>query len=62
MGTELNTKVFEPKDCCSICDSEYNDDEGGIQGYFGMMPVTFCVWCFTSMVDMVHQMDEDFVE
>ena len=40
---------------CSICSSDYTDDEGGVQGYFGIMPVSFCVWCYTSMVDMVTQ-------
>jgi hypothetical protein len=52
-------EVFSPKDICSICDSEYDEDEGGIQGHFGIMPVTFCVWCYSSIVDMVSQLDDD---
>lgn len=56
---ELLTKAFTPKDICSICDSEYDADEGGIQGHFGIMPVTFCVWCYSSIVDMVKQATED---
>mgnify|MGYP000226276053 FL=1 len=48
-------EAFSPKDVCSICDSEYDEDEGGIQGHFGICPVTFCVWCYSSIVDMVMQ-------
>tara|TARA_R110002020_G_scaffold475929_1_gene714592 strand:- start:1489 stop:1668 length:180 start_codon:yes stop_codon:yes gene_type:complete len=44
-------------DKCSICDSKYDKDAGGTQGYFGIMPVTFCERCYSSIVDMVSQMD-----
>ena len=41
---------------CSICESPVAlAHEGGIQGFFGMLPVAFCVWCYTSMEDMVSQ-------
>lgn len=53
--TNPTEDVFKPADVCSICGSEYDEDEGGIQGYFGMMPVTFCVWCYSSMIDMAKQ-------
>lgn len=44
-------------DKCTVCDSEFSlDEEGGIAGYFGIIPVTFCPWCYSSMVDMVQQM------
>ena len=46
---------FEPKDTCSICDSEYDEDAGGIQGHFGILPVTFCEWCYSSIYDMIAQ-------
>lgn len=46
---------LEPKDTCSICDSKYDGDAGGIQGYFGILPVTFCEWCYSSMYDMIAQ-------
>lgn len=46
---------LEPKDTCSICDSKYDEDAGGIQGYFGILPVTFCEWCYSSMYDMIAQ-------
>jgi len=46
---------FKPKDTCSICSSEYDEDAGGVQGYFGILPVTFCEWCYSSIYDMVSQ-------
>jgi len=42
-------------DKCSICEAEYDEDAGGVQGYFGIMPVTFCEWCYASVYDMVAQ-------
>ena len=41
---------------CNICDSEIEEDNGDIVGYFGICPVAFCVWCMSSMTDMVIQM------
>ena len=40
---------------CNICDSEIEEDNGDVVGYFGMCPVAFCVWCMSSMTDMVIQ-------
>ena len=44
-------------DKCSICDSEIEEDNGDIRGYFGICPVGFCVWCMSSMTDMITQMN-----
>ena len=41
----------EPK--CSICESDL--DEQGVIGEFGILPVSFCVWCMSSMTDMIIQ-------
>ena len=41
---------------CKICDSEIEEDNGDIVGYFGICSVAFCVWCYSSMTDMVIQM------
>ena len=41
---------------CNICDSEIDQDNGDIVGYFGISKVSFCVWCCSSMTDMVIQM------
>ena len=43
-------------DKCSICDSEIELDNGDIQGNFGICPVAFCVWCLSSMHDMIEQL------
>ena len=44
-------------DKCSICDSDIEEDNGNIIGYFGITPVAFCVWCFSSLTDMVMQLN-----
>ena len=34
---------------CSVCQSPFDiEGEGGISGVFGICPVAFCVWCYTS--------------
>ena len=43
---------------CSICDSELEEENGDIIGYFGISPVGFCVWCMSSITDMVIQMND----
>ena len=40
---------------CNICDSEIEEDNGDVIGYFGISPVAFCAWCMSSMTDMVIQ-------
>ena len=49
---------------CSVCSCEFTEEEGGILGFFGMLPVAFCPFCFSSMCDMVDQLstDEDLEE
>ena len=42
---------------CNICDSEIDEDNGDIVGYFGMCQTSFCVWGVSSMTDMVIQMN-----
>ena len=42
---------------CNICDSEIEEDNGDIVGQFGICPVAFCVWCVSSMTDMVIQLN-----
>ena len=44
-------------DKCSICDSEIDEDAGDIKGYFGISPVAFCVWCYSSLTDIVIQLN-----
>jgi len=43
---------------CTACSCEYTDDEGGIQGNFGMLPMSFCPTCYACIWDMVDQQKE----
>jgi hypothetical protein len=40
---------------CNVCSCEFTTDEGGILGFFGILPVAFCTTCYSSMADMVKQ-------
>ena len=42
---------------CNVCQCDFTDDEGGIQGYLGILPVAFCPTCFAGLCDMVEQLD-----
>ena len=42
---------------CSVCQCDFTDDEGGIQGYIGIIPVAFCPTCYAGICDMVEQLD-----
>ena len=44
-------------DNCSICDAEIEEGNGVIVGNFGILPVAFCVWCYSSLTDMVFQLN-----
>ena len=45
---------------CNICQGEADlENEGGIQGYIGIIPFTLCVWCYAGMTDMVESMCEN---
>ena len=44
-------------DECNICNSKIEQDNGDIIGTFGICPVAFCVWCLSSMTDMVIQLN-----
>ena len=37
MDKKTTEKAFMPKDECSICGSDYDEECGGIQGSFGIM-------------------------
>ena len=40
---------------CSVCLCDFTEDEGGVNGHFGMLPVAFCPTCFSCMIDMAEQ-------
>ena len=38
---------------CSICGTDVDlEGRGGTSGYFGIIPVTFCEWCLSSLHSM----------
>lgn len=44
---------------CNVCSCEFSlEDEGGIQGYFGILDVSFCPTCLCCMQDMCDQLQE----
>ena len=45
------------KPICAICLSELDFEAGDFQGTFGISEVGFCVWCYSSMTDMVIQLN-----
>ena len=51
-------ELFETlhSDACSIC-GQISENEEGVQGMFGMIPVTFCQMCLDSMVAMVQDLN-----
>lgn len=53
-----NPDAFKSPDVCNICDCEYDEDAGGIKGEFGIMPVVFCEWCLSNIMDMAEQLRE----
>ena len=42
---------------CNICQTDFTDDEGGMLGYIGILPVAFCPFCYSGICDMVEQLD-----
>ena len=40
---------------CSVCSCDFTEDEGGVDGHFGILPVAFCPTCFSCMIDMAEQ-------
>lgn len=45
---------------CSVCSCDFSlEEEGGISGAFGVLPVDFCPTCFSSMMDMADKLGGD---
>ena len=38
---------------CNICDTNIDIEQGDVVGFFGITEVSFCVYCMSSMTDMV---------
>ena len=46
-------------DICTICNGEFSlEEEGGSEGFIGMLPVTFCPTCKAGIFDFVEQQCE----
>jgi hypothetical protein len=44
---------------CNVCECDFEiESEGGISGFFGILPVSFCPTCISSMCDMVDQLND----
>ena len=49
----------EQKEICSICESDFNlNEEGGITGNLGILPVAFCPFCLTGVMELTEQLME----
>ena len=44
---------------CTVCSCDYTDDEGGIEGFIGILPAAFCPTCFAGICDMVEQLTDE---
>jgi len=44
---------------CSICNCKFSpDDEGGLIGTLGVLPVQFCPTCLSGVISMVHYIEK----
>jgi len=42
---------------CTLCKSDFNmENEGGTSGDLGILPVAFCPFCLSGLIDMVKQL------
>ena len=44
-------------DSCTICSSDIEEDNGDIVGYFGTDRVCFCIWCYSSVRNMIIKLN-----
>ena len=48
----MSTHSFDEAEC-SVCDYKFNlENEGGVRGEFGILPVAFCPTCLSCAIDM----------
>jgi hypothetical protein len=53
--TEMKSQKSDVFNKCSTCGTDLDGSEG-IAGYWGIMPVAFCEWCLSSLLDMASQL------
>ena len=45
---------------CTVCEIKFDiEQEGGVQGFFGIIPVTFCEFCFNCITDLASQINQN---
>jgi hypothetical protein len=54
---KINQKHADQIDNCIICVSNIDRSNGDIIGYFGIEKVCFCIWCYSSIKDMVIKLN-----
>jgi hypothetical protein len=46
---------------CSICQADFSiENEGGQEGFIGMIPVAFCPYCVTGIIEFAEQLTEEW--
>ena len=43
---------------CTVCQCDFTDAHGGVHGFFGGIPVSFCPTCTSCFYDMAEQLDD----
>ena len=49
--------MTEETNKCTACSCDFTDDEGGVHGDFGILPMSFCPTCLSCMLDMAEQLN-----
>jgi hypothetical protein len=49
--------MTEKTNKCTACSCDFTDDEGGVHGNFGILPMSFCPTCLSCMLDMAEQLN-----
>lgn len=49
--------MTEETNKCTACSCDFSDDEGGIHGDFGILPMSFCPTCLSCIFDMAEQLN-----
>lgn len=57
----VRSKMAKNNTVCSVCQGDFSlDEEGGITGEFGILPVAFCPTCLACMMDMAEQRSNNY--
>lgn len=41
---------------CSFCGTDYDDEDWGILGWIGILPISLCIDCQAGIFNMVYQL------